>query len=249
MRPENNFGGLRTEYESARRGYPREVYDYLHTLLGKKKPTILDLGCGTGISSRELKENGFDVTGADKDEAMIGVARERSPEIKYVVATADQLPFTDGEFDAVTAFTSFHWFNDEKSLTEISRVLKNGGVFFAALKSNRRNEETEEFRKGYTAILKKYAGNNFDSVKEHFRTDFVERLFENVTKKSFYVDERYSVEDALTLIRSQSLWNLVSDEDKPKFLSEMKNFYEKHLVDGSVVRNREIFVLSGVKIG
>lgn len=247
MKSQNNFGGMRTEYESARRGYPQEVYNYIHNLLGRYSALVLDLGCGTGISSRELKENGFEVVGADKDEAMIETARERSPEIKYVAASADHLPFPDREFDIVTAFTAFHWFNDEKSLNEIKRVLKKGGVFFAALKGNRQSEETKAFRNGYTAIFKKYAGQDFDKTKEHFKTDIMSNIFGNITEKSFYVDERYTVENALVLIRSISLWNLISEADKPKLMEEMKEFYEKNLIDGFVVRNREIFTLSGIK--
>lgn len=248
MKPSNNFGILRDEYNTARRGYPIEVYAYLHELVEAENPHTLDLGCGTGISTRELIESGFDMIGADKDAAMLEVAQKHSPNIKFVVATADQLPFSDNEFDIITAFTAFHWFNNQESLTEIRRVLKPGGVFFAALKSNKQSEETRVFRRGYTDILKKYAGENFDSTKEHFKTETFKNIFSYVKEKSFYVDERYTVEDALLLIRSLSLWNLVPEEDKPKFIAEMKEFYEQNLIDGFVVRAREISILAGIKV-
>lgn len=249
MQPSNNFGILRDEYNTARRGYPLEVYTYLQSLIeAEKSHTTLDLGCGTGISTRELIEMGFDVIGADKDAAMVEVAQKHSPSTKFVVATADRLPFSDNEFDIVTAFTAFHWFNNQESLTEIRRVLKPGGIFFAALKGNQQSEETKAFRRGYRDILKKYAGENFDSTKEHFRTDIYKNIFSDVKEKSFYVDERYTVKEALVLIRSLSLWNLVSEENKSKLIAEMEEFYQKNLIDGFVVRAREIFTLAGMKV-
>lgn len=247
MKSANNFGGMSKEYNAVRRGYPSEVYAYLHSLISVLKPTILDLGCGTGISTRELKENGFIVSGVDKDEEMIRVAREHSPEIQYVVASASELPFPDVSFDAVVAFTAFHWFNDAESLTEIRRILKPRGVFFAALKGNHDDEASRPFRKGYTEILKKYAGRQFDSTHKHHNTEIVRSLFEDVREKSFLVDERYTVDDALILLRSLSLWNLIPEERREDFVQEMRQFYESHLIDGFVVRGREVFCLSGVK--
>ncbi len=247
MQPPNKFGHMHAEYSLARRGYPPEIYEYLSGIVHQMNPQTLDLGCGTGISTRELQQFSFDVVGADKDAGMIESAKSQSEGVEYIIASAESLPFVSGHFDIITAFTAFHWFNNDKALTEIKRILKPGGVFFAALKGNRQNEETKAFRKGYTEILKKYAGEHFDSTKEFFQTDRIKQLFNNITEKSFYVDERYTVEDALTLIRSLSLWNLVSAEDKSKLLTELKEFYKANLVDGFVVRSREIFTLSGTK--
>ncbi len=247
MESANNFGGMSSEYDVARRGYPPNVYEYLHSLVPVQKPTVLDLGCGTGISTRELKANGFIVSGVDKDEQMIHVAREHGPEVEYVVAPANDLPFEDTTFDIVAAFTAFHWFNNEESLKEIRRVLKPKGVFFAALKGNHDDDASRPFRKGYTAILKKYAGPQFDSTHKHSNTEILKSLFEDVKENSFLVDERYTLSDALVLLRSLSLWNLIPDEKREDFVEEMRRFYESHLIDGFVVRGREIFCLSGVK--
>ena len=247
MQPENNFGILSSDYKAGRRGYPSEVYDYIKFLTNKKPAIMLDLGCGTGISTRELKEHGFVVTGADKDYAMLAAAREENDDISYVQASAESLPFPDEHFDMVTAFTAFHWFNALEPLTEIKRIIKTGGLFFAALKGNQDTSESREFNKGYQAILKKYAGEKFDSTYKHFDKKNIEELFENITEKSFPVDEKYTIEDALTLLRSLSLWNLVPEEEKNNLLDEMRTFYIAHLVDGFVIRKREIFTIAAWK--
>lgn len=248
MKLHNSFGNMHTEYSAARRGYPPEVYEYLLNSVGMNRPQTLDVGCGTGISTRELQQHGFQVTGADKDTKMVNAARAQSMKIGYVVAPADVLPFDSASFDLVTAFTAFHWFNDENSLKEIRRVLKNGGGFFAALKGNRKSEESAAFRTGYKAIMRKYGGEKYDKTQEHFHTEIVQSLFQNLKEKSFYVDEKYSTDDALTLARSLSIWNLISEGNKPRFIEELKNLYEEHLIDGFVIRRREIFTLFATKV-
>jgi len=243
MSEQNNFGVMSEEYNAARRGYPQEVFEYLKSLIKKDNPLTLDIGCGTGISTRQLKQSGFEVIGADKDSVMIDVALKQSDDIPYVIAPANKLPYETDKFDLLTAFTAFHWFNNEESLLEIRRVMKEGGIFFAALKTNRK-DENEDFKNGYSAILEKYAGKSFDTTQEHFKKEWLKKVgFSAVTEKSFYVDEKYTVEEALILIQSLSLWNLVADNKKSTMLEEMKEFYASHLIDGFVIRSREISTL------
>jgi len=54
------------------------------------------------------------------------------------------------------------------------------------------------------------------------------------------VDENYTVEEALTLLKSLSIYNLIEEDKKPEMLKEMKAFYESHLVNGFVLRSRKI---------
>ena len=227
MIKQNNFGLMSKEYNSARRGYPDEVFEYLKSLMKKDLPVTLDLGCGTGISTRQLKQYDFDVTGADKDSDMINMAVKQDINIPYIKASADKLPFESNKFDLVTAFTSFHWFNNEESLLEIKRVMKENGIFFVALKTNRQ-DENKDFKEGYSSILQKYAGENFDTTKNHFKKEFLNKVgFSDISEKSFYIDEKYTVEEALILLKSLSLWNLVKEDKKPEMLKEMKEFYER----------------------
>ena len=67
----------------------------------------------------------------DKDPEMIRQAeKEGDSPIRYVASPVDGMPFETCKFDAVTAFSAFHWFTDKASIREIKRVLKAGGVFF-----------------------------------------------------------------------------------------------------------------------
>ncbi|MDP2704417.1 MAG: class I SAM-dependent methyltransferase [bacterium] len=71
-----NFGNLGEEYKKARKGFPQESVDWLWSALSTENPRILDTGCGTGISTRQIAEKGRRVMGSDGDPLMIEKAKE-----------------------------------------------------------------------------------------------------------------------------------------------------------------------------
>jgi SAM-dependent methyltransferase len=94
----------------------------------------LDLGCGEGRLSRDLKKLGHVVVGIDASERMVLAARERNSEIDVQWADAAALPFSDAEFDLVVAFMSLQDIDDFASaIREAGRVLEAGGRFCLAI--------------------------------------------------------------------------------------------------------------------
>jgi SAM-dependent methyltransferase len=93
----------------------------------------LDFGCGTGRSTRFLRDHGFAAVGVDISEAMIARAKDTDPGGDYrVIAPGDLAGFGDGTFDLALSEMPFDSIatGEEKARTlrEISRVLKPGGV-------------------------------------------------------------------------------------------------------------------------
>lgn len=89
---------------------------------------VLDLGCGTGVSTEELGLSGAFVVGVDISLGMLAVGRRARPEVHFVAADALALPFADGTFDAVTtSFTLRNVANAPAALRELARVTKSGG--------------------------------------------------------------------------------------------------------------------------
>jgi len=83
--------------------------------------TLLDVGCGTGISS----QFDCDVTGIDPSEALLKKAKKKFPDKQFIAASAEELPFEDHSFDIVVSITAIQNFDDvEKGLQEIRRVGK-----------------------------------------------------------------------------------------------------------------------------
>ncbi len=92
--------------------------------------TVLDLGCGPGVLSRELVARGATVTGIDVSDAMLRLARETAPGAAFQLCDlAGGLPFPDGSFDRVVASLMLHYLEDwEAPLREMGRVLRGGGA-------------------------------------------------------------------------------------------------------------------------
>ncbi len=89
---------------------------------------LLDAGTGTGLVASEAKRRGADPVGIDFSEPMVAEARRRHAGIEFRAASADALPFGDGEFDVVTGnFVLHHTGRPEKVLGEAHRVLRPGG--------------------------------------------------------------------------------------------------------------------------
>ena len=81
---------------------------------------ILDIAAGTGTSSAALAKSGADVVAADFSPGMIEVGRRKHPSLTFVEADAMDLPFTDGEFDAVTVSFGLRNVEDpKKALAEM----------------------------------------------------------------------------------------------------------------------------------
>ncbi|ASJ09324.1 ubiquinone biosynthesis protein UbiE [Thermococcus siculi] len=96
------------------------------SMLRSKSGRALDLGCGTGNYTLELKRRGFDVIGLDASEGMLEIARSKG--LNCVRGDAYNLPFPDNSFDLVLSVTMFEFIHEpEKVVREIHRVLKPGG--------------------------------------------------------------------------------------------------------------------------
>lgn len=98
----------------------------------KKTAKVLDVGCGTGISS----ELGCFVAGIDQSLSLLTLNKNN----RKIAGMAESLPFKDRSFDCVVSVTAIHNFaNIKKSIDEIKRVGKQNFVFSVLKKSKKFN--------------------------------------------------------------------------------------------------------------
>lgn len=90
--------------------------------------SVLDVGCGAGLSLQVAAEKGAKGSGVDAATGLVAIARERSREADIRVGEIEELPFPDRAFDIVSGFNSFQYAaNPVKALSEAKRVAKPGG--------------------------------------------------------------------------------------------------------------------------
>lgn len=95
---------------------------------------VLDVGCAGGFMSEAIGEKGASVVGIDPAEDAIAAARSHAEgsglDVRYDVGVGENLPYDDGSFDAVVCVDVLEHVADlSKTIAEIARVLKPGGVF------------------------------------------------------------------------------------------------------------------------
>ena len=100
--------------------------------------SILDVGCGTGRLLRTASQrfSGARLEGIDAAPKMVEQAISLVPPgapIHFQQATAEALPFADGQFDLVFSTMTFHhWADQKKGVTEVARVLAPNGRWLLA---------------------------------------------------------------------------------------------------------------------
>jgi 2-polyprenyl-6-hydroxyphenyl methylase/3-demethylubiquinone-9 3-methyltransferase len=97
--------------------------------------SALEVGSGGGILTEEIRKMGFVTTGIDPAEESVRTAANHAAasglQIKYDKGTGEHLPYGDNSFDCVFCCDVLEHVQDlPKVISEISRVLKPGGVFF-----------------------------------------------------------------------------------------------------------------------
>jgi len=125
-----------------------DIYVFDQLLRGRitSSMRVLDAGCGGGRNCEYLMKCGADVFGVDADPAQIDRVRKlastAAPDLStgnFVVSRLNELPHADAHFDAVICSAVLHFSRDasdfESGISEMWRVLKPGGVFFARLAS------------------------------------------------------------------------------------------------------------------
>src|SRR6202451_1778802 len=96
--------------------------------------SVLDVGCGSGLTLVLAGERGALVSGLDVSPGLLGVARERLPEGDLRDSDMESLPFPDAAFDAVVGVNAFQFAGDPRlALREAARVTRPGGRVVASL--------------------------------------------------------------------------------------------------------------------
>lgn len=119
-----SFGAEAAAYERGRPSYPPEAIDWL---LPSGARDVLDLGAGTGKLTTRLVQRGLSVVAVDPIPEMLEVLSTSLPDTPALLGTAEEIPLPDDSVDAVLVAQAWHWFDPQRAVKEVARVLRPGG--------------------------------------------------------------------------------------------------------------------------
>jgi ubiquinone/menaquinone biosynthesis C-methylase UbiE len=209
-----SFGAVADAYDRARPTYPREAAAWL---AGDQPTTVLELGAGTGKLTEVLVGLGHDVHATDPDEQMLERLRAKLPDVRTSVGTAEEIPAPDASYDVVVVAQAFHWFDHDRALPEIARVLKPGGRI--AVVWNARDERIPWVRR-----LGRIIGNSAETRSNDVLVESpVFGFVEEETVRHWHVVDRESIQD---LVVSRSNVATLDEDGRAAKLAEVLAFYD-----------------------
>lgn len=158
-----SFGAEAAAYERGRPSYPPEAIDWLlpdGDGTDRRTPLdVLDLGAGTGKLTTRLVERGLAVVAVDPVPEMLELLSGSLPDTPALLGTAEDIPLPDDSVDAVLVAQAWHWFDPERAVREVARVLRPGGRL--GLVWNNRDE-----RLGWVKELGRIIGHEVDPFSQ-----------------------------------------------------------------------------------
>jgi len=227
------FDRISAIYDAARREFPSETVAYVIRNLVGTNPFVLDLACGTGISTRQLAAGGIDVVGCDVDPLMLRYAIGRAGMTRYVIGKAEAIPFKDATFDAVACFRAYHWFDPARAVPEMIRVLRpDGRIAIANMTGG--DGLYEDFRR---LVARFVAGELPDHRKTYDpKRDLRAHGMRVIDEQTEREQLTTTVADFSTQLQSISAWNLIPESRLPAARDALGEFCEARANEGMVAR-------------
>lgn len=127
------FTGFADHYDRYRPSPPEALVGLLGQFLHQERPgLVVDMGCGSGLSTRYWSGRADAVIGVDPTEVMLAQARSLPAlGVEYRQGFSHATGQEDACADIVTCSQALHWMNPQPTFEEVARILRSGGVFAA----------------------------------------------------------------------------------------------------------------------
>jgi SAM-dependent methyltransferase len=211
------FASAAEVYERARPSYPADAVAWLvdRTRLGPGR-VVADVGAGTGKLTRLLAGSGARVIAVEPIPEM----RALIPDAEVVDGTAEELPLEDESVDVVTVAQAFHWFDHERALPELHRVLRPGG--FLALVWNMRDLD-DPLQRALDDLLAPVRQEVPLQQAGAWREPLARsQLFEQDEVASFAYEQRFTSDDLCDRVASTSFVAAMSAVERDALLARVR---------------------------
>jgi SAM-dependent methyltransferase len=201
------FGSVAEQYDRARPAYPAAVFDDLAELAQLEPGSrVLEVGPGTGKATAELERRGYVVTGIELSPELAEIARRNAPAAEIAVGDFETWEPPEANFDAVVAFTAFHWIAPELRYAKPARLLRPGGALAVVHTHHVRNDDPFWFssQEDYDAVVP-HPDNAPPPLPEEVASWVLdEALFRDIVRRRYPVESVYSPDEYIALIETYS---------------------------------------------
>ncbi len=126
--------GFASHYDRYRPRPPAALFETLLQLARTERPAlVVDLGAGTGLSTRPWAALAERVVGVEPNSSMRDTAEGLTPQpnVEFVLGFSHETGLPDACADVVTSSQSLHWMEPSPTFLEVGRILRAGGLFAA----------------------------------------------------------------------------------------------------------------------
>jgi ubiquinone/menaquinone biosynthesis C-methylase UbiE len=215
-------------YEQARPGWPLAAIErVIRELELGPTATVLDLGAGTGKLTRVLAERFDRVVAVEPLDGMRRVLESVVPAAEALAGEAEAIPLPNASMDAVFSADAFHWFDGERSLAEIARVLRpRGGL---VLLWNVTDKPTEPSIAAAGELVNKL-GSPERQVRRYqsgeWREPFAGSLFEDLREARFDNPQVVDREGMVAYLASMSWIAVLPDRERTDLLGQVRGLLD-----------------------
>jgi SAM-dependent methyltransferase len=215
------FGAAADVYERARPSYPPEAVDWALERCGVgPASTIVDLGAGTGKLTRLLVPSGARVVAVEPVAEMRAKLATTAPTAEALDGTAEEIPLEDGSAHAVTVAQALHWFDLDRALPEVHRVLRPGGRL--VLFWNMRDLD-DPIQRGVEDLLGPRRGFVIGQQEGRWRAPLAESpLFGEAETAEFRYEQRFTADDLCERVASTSFVAAMPPVEREALLVEIR---------------------------
>ncbi len=238
-----SFNEVPEIYDEIRPSYPAALYEALFQML-PPRPTILEVGPGTGQATKDLLACGASVHAVEIGPATAANLRANLPtnHLKISIADFEQLPLSE-RFDTVFSATAYHWISPRAQTDRPAEVLKPGGLIAVVDLIQVASPADRGFFAAVQPIYDKYgqADPGFSPSTHEGADPPMRTLLEgdqrylDVSVLRWNWDQTYTAARYRKLMLSYSGTQMMSAHDQLSLLDDIESFIEQHF-EGQVTR-------------
>jgi SAM-dependent methyltransferase len=220
-----SFAGVADAYERARPTYPEEAVAWSVGGRADGAPDsarVVELGAGTGKLTRSLVGAGHRVVATDPLEPMLRHLASAVPQALPVLGNAEQIPVRGRWADVVVTAQAYHWFDRDRALGEIARVLRPGG--YVALMWNERDERIPWVRRLGLLMNAGHEKPGLDPTHDLLSTS----LFGFVDRATFRFWQPLDRDRIRDLVASRSHIAVMDEQQRSEVLAKVDVLYDDY---------------------